>query len=169
MYNRPLVPPDFLVPDRLDCGTFHLRMLAIGDFEKDYAAVMASAERLTGLLDPDSPWPAGLTLEEDMIDLAWHQREFTLRHSFAYTVMSNDGIDCLGCCYIFPSNVPAYDATAFYWVREGSDALERDRDLGNVLRNWLKDVWPFRAVAFPGRDITWPVWRRHEALAAETI
>ena len=130
MYHRALVPPEFVVPDGLACGTYHLRMLSIHDVTKDFEAVIASRERVAGLLDPESSWPQGLTPEEDLIDLAWHQREFTLRHSFAYTVMAIDESRCLGCVYIFPSNAPAFDAAAFYWVRSGADAEAHDADLG---------------------------------------
>ncbi len=165
MYNRPLVPPDFTVPAGLDCGAYRLRMLLIDDVEKDFAAVTASADRIQGLLDPDSPWPDGLTMKDDLIDLAWHEREFTLRHSFAYTVMSADDSTCLGCVYLFPSNVAAYDAVAFYWVRTGADANARDHELGQHLRDWLKRDWPFQAVAFPGRDIPWPEWTRLQPIA----
>ena len=158
MYNRPLVPPDFVVPDRLDGQGHILRMLSIDDVEKDFEAVMASAGRLRGLLDPSSTWPDGLTLKEDLIDLGWHQREFTLRHSFAYTVMSDDERRCLGCCYIFPSNAQGYDAVVFYWVRAGADAENRDAELGARLRAWLDCVWPFKRIGFPGRDMPWSEW-----------
>jgi hypothetical protein len=134
-------------------------MLCIDDVEKDFEAVMASAGRIRGLLDPDSTWPDGLTQKEDLIDLAWHQREFTLRHSFAYTVMSTDETRCLGCIYIFPSNTPEHDAIAFYWVREGHETAMRDAELGVQLKQWLSVSWPFRAVAFPGRDIPWDEWK----------
>jgi hypothetical protein len=160
MYNRPLVPASFSVPERLECGSYHLRMLSVDDLDKDFEAVTASAARLRGLLDPDSCWPDGLTLKEDMIDLAWHQREFTLRHSFAYTVAAKDESRCLGCVYIFPSNVPLYDALAFYWVTDGNEAASRDAELGSHFRHWLKTVWPFKSVAFPGRDLTWSEWKK---------
>jgi hypothetical protein len=159
MYNRPLVPPGFRVPASLDLPNGFLRMLSIDDLELDFEAVMKSAARLKGLLDPDSSWPEGLTKADDLIDLAWHQREFTLRHSFAYTYMARDNSRCLGCAYIFPSNAAEFDATVFYWVREGADAEQRDRDFGAAIRAWLKNAWPFQAVAFPGRDISWPAWR----------
>jgi hypothetical protein len=158
MYGRKLVADEFAVPDRLDGPDYHLRMLCIDDLEKDFEAVAASAGRLRGLLDPDSDWPDGLTKEEDLIDLAWHQREFTIRHSFAYTVMSPDESRCLGCMYIFPSERRGYDAKVFFWVRSGPDAETRDKELGQRIRSWIAAQWPFKAVAYPGRDVAWSQW-----------
>src|SRR5215510_11038582 len=114
MYSRPLVPADFDVPLRLDGDRFILRPLTVNDLIKDYDAVMTSTDRLVGFMNPSGTWPRRLTLEEDLIDLGWHQREFTMRHSFAYTVMSPDEQECLGCCYIYPSDNPDYDAMTFY-------------------------------------------------------
>lgn len=159
MYDRPLVPPTFIVPERVEFEGGLLRMLSIDDLEMDFAAVTESRDRLKGLLDPDSPWPEGLTKKEDLIDLAWHQREFTLRHSFAYTLVAPDESSSLGCCYIFPSNVPDIDAAVFLWVRSGPDADRRDAEFARFLKSWLAAVWPFEAIAFPGRDIPWPQWR----------
>ena len=159
MYSRPLVPPDFVVPDRLLGADFLLRPLTVGDLVKDYDAVMTSADHLKGVLNAGSSWPRGLTLERDLIDLGWHQREFTLRHSFAYTVMSPDQETCLGCCYIYPSDRPEYDAMAFYWARASAFAGGLDERLGLAFRGWLDSHWPFDRVAFPGRDIPWAEWK----------
>ena len=159
MYGRTLVSHDFAVPQRLDGPGYHLRMLSVDDLEKDFEAVVESAERLRGLLDPDSPWPDGLTKGEDLIDLAWHQREFTIRHSFAYTVMAADESRCLGCLYIFPSDRRGFEAAVYYWVRSGPNGDARDADLGRLVRSWLAARWPFAAVAYPGRDIPWHAWR----------
>lgn len=159
MYGRPLVPADFTVPERLDGPGYHLRMLSIGDLQKDFEAVQESATRLHGLLDPDSCWPDGLTQEDDLIDLAWHQREFTLRHSFAYTMMTADERRCLGCLYIFPSDRRDFDAMIFYWVRSDPDADQRDAEFGTRIRDWVRQSWPFAKVAYPGRDIPWTAWR----------
>ena len=158
MYRRPLVPDGFEVPERLEGDGFHLRPLTIHDLVKDFDAVMASADRLVGAMDPADAWPRGLTLEEDLIDLAWHQREFTLRHSFAFTVMSPDESTCLGCAYLYPTGVEGYDAVAFYWVRTSEVAGGLDGRLGTAWRAWLADRWPFARVAFPGRDIDWADW-----------
>lgn len=159
MYGRALVSQDFEVPDRLEGPGYHLRMLSVGDLEKDFAAVVESADRLRGLFGPDSAWPDGVTMDEDLIDLAWHQREFSIRHSFAYTVMTADESRCLGCMYIFPSDRRGYEATVFYWVRSGPDAEARDADLGRRVRDWLATRWPFATVAYPGRDVPWDAWR----------
>ncbi len=158
MYARPMVPADFVVPERLEEDGFRLRPLTVNDLIKDYDAVMTSLERLAGFMDPSSDWPAGLTLEEDLIDLGWHQRELTLRHSFAYTVMAPDEAECLGCCYIYPSDKAGFDAMAFYWVRESAAAGGLDERLGAAFRGWIARSWPFRRVAFPGRDIAWREW-----------
>lgn len=160
MYNFDLVPEDFVVPDILHGDGYILRMLSIDDLEKDFEAVVASTGRIRGLFDPTSLWPDGLTKKEDLIDLAWHQREFTIRHSFAYTVMASDESRCLGCVYIFPSKAKRYDAVVFYWVRDSADADIRDEELGARLRAWLASDWPFVSIAFPGRDIPWPQWQR---------
>jgi hypothetical protein len=45
-----------------------------------------------------------LTLEQDLIDPGWHQKEFQKRSSFACTMMSLDESRCLGCVYILPSD-----------------------------------------------------------------
>lgn len=159
MYHRTLVPASFKVPSGFVTDTYELRMLTIDDVDLDFEAVVASRDRLLGLLDPDSTWPDGLTVREDLIDLAWHHREFTIKHSFAYTLISRDGSRCLGCCYLFPSNAPNYDVAAFYWVRSGDDADARDQEFGTAFRLWLQMQWPFRGVAFPGRDIDWDTWK----------
>lgn len=158
MYGRPLVPDYFEVPALLAGDGYLLRMLTIDDVEKDYEAVIESSERLAGMFGPSNPWPEGVTRREDLVDLGWHEREFTLRRSFAYTVMSADESRCLGCCYIFPSPVQEFDAAVFYWVRAGQDAETRDAELGERLRRWLACEWQFKSVAYPGRDIPWSVW-----------
>ena len=90
MAHRRLVPDDFVVPLVLETAEFRLRPLTVNDLVKDYEAVMESVDHFTGLLSPSSPRPAGLTLEDDLIDLGWHQKEFRRRTSFAYTMMSLD-------------------------------------------------------------------------------
>lgn len=152
MYRRPIVPADFAVPERLDATGFQLRPLTVHDLVRDYDAVMSSAAELKELMGGASSWPQGLTLEGNLIDLGWHQREFTLRHSFAYTVVSPDGTKCLGCCYIYPPSDPTFDVDAYYWARQSRIGDPADVALGGAFRGWLARDWLFRRVAFPGRD-----------------
>ncbi len=158
MYSRPIVPIGFVVPLRLNGDGFYLRMLTIDDLVKDYDAIIASRETLPGIMPPGDSWPDGLTLAENLIDLGWHQREFTLRHSFAYTVMALDESQCLGCCYIDPSDRQGFEVMASYWARGDRLSGGLEESLGQAFRAWLKHDWPFRNVAFPGRDIPWDKW-----------
>jgi hypothetical protein len=88
-----------------------------------------------------------------MIDICWHQKEFQLRRSFAYTVVDREEIRCLGCVYLFPSSRDGCDAEAFCWVR-ASEAAALDSELFDSLQAWLAAEWPsFRRVAFPGRGV----------------
>jgi hypothetical protein len=152
VYKRPIVPVDFVVPERLETATFVLRPLTVHDVIRDYDAVMSSVAELKGRMQDASAWPEGLTLEENLIDLGWHQREFTIRHSFAFTVVSPDGQRCLGCCYIYPSSEPEHDVVAYYWARQSRIGDAADVALGTAFRGWLARDWPFRSIGFPGRN-----------------
>ncbi len=147
-----LVPANFIVPLRLEHPAFIIRPLLIGDVIKDYDAVMSSVAHLQGIFGDDHAWPApDLTLEQDLVDLGWHHKEFQRRTSFAYTVMSPDESQCLGCAYIYPHEDTSFEAKFYCWVR-ASHAQELDDELFKTLRDWLHRDWPFTAVAFPGRD-----------------
>lgn len=92
----PFVPQNFKVPAKLETGEFRLRMLTVNDVVKDFDAVTTSAEHLKTLW-PGGIWPEGLTLEQNLIDLGWHQKEFQTRRSFAYTVVALSETMVKGC------------------------------------------------------------------------
>jgi hypothetical protein len=156
-----LVPPDFEVPEKLETARFRLRMLTVNDLIKDYDAVMSSVEHLQATYSAISndDWPEGLTLEEDLIDLGWHQREFTLRSSFAYTVMSLDESVCLGCVYLNPTRKTGHDVSVTMWVRASELPSGLDEELYEAVKTWIASAWPFSNPAFPGREI--PIERWH--------
>ena len=157
--SAPFVPQDFNIPEFLENDHFRLRKLTVNDVVKDYEAVMTSVDHLRGVFGPNSKWPSKeLTLEQDLIDLGWHQKEFQRRTSFAYTVMSPDESICLGCVYIDPTNKSGYDAEAYLWVRKSAFQNGLDPILFNSVKEWLKNYWPFKNVAFPGREIDWSEW-----------
>ena len=157
--NKPFVPSDFIVPDTLQNEHFRIRMLTVNDVVKDYEAVMSSIEHLKAMY-PTSSWPSkDLTLEQDLIDLGWHQKEFQMRSSFAYTVVSLDEDQVLGCLYINPTTKEDYDTSISMWVR----ASEVDNGLDSILfdsvKKWISEDWPFQKVAYPGREINWEKWK----------
>ena len=67
MYNRPIVPDNFLVPEEYKASNFILKPLSVHHLVRDYEAVMSSVVHLKGLMD-DSGWPEGLTIKENLID-----------------------------------------------------------------------------------------------------
>lgn len=155
--SRPFVEPDFDVPNQVETPDFRLRTLTVNDVVKDYDAVMSSAEHLKTIW-PGSGWPEGLTLEQNLIDLGWHQKEFQRRTSFAYTVVTLDERKVIGCVYIDPTRKRGYDAEVYLWAREAAIGSPSDAQLFKVVHDWLKAEWPFAKVAYPGRDINWKAW-----------
>ncbi len=157
--KKPFVSPEFKVPEVLETDKFRLRMLTIKDVEKDYDAVITSIDHLKGIFGKRDPWPSeDLTLEQDLIDLGWHQKEFQRRTSFALTVMNIEESKCLGCVYIDPTLKIGYDAEVYLWVRKSEFDNGLDPILFDGVKNWIEKEWPFKNVAYPGREIEWTTW-----------
>jgi len=150
------LPPDFEVPELLEIDRFRIRPLTIHDLVKDYDAVMTSRDHLWEQFGQAWGWPSeDLTLEQDLIELAWHQREAQRRSSFAYVVMRPDERVQLGCVYIVPSKKQGFDAAAALWVRASEVPGGLDEVLFSTARRWLAERWPFSRVAWPGRELSW--------------
>src|SRR3954466_256316 len=151
---------DFEPPQGLEHERFRLRPITIHDVVKDYDAVMTSREHLWELFGEVWGWPsATLTLEQDLIDLAWHQKEADLKRSFNFAVMSPDESRLLGCVYIDPASRAGFDAEVFWWARQDELANGPGEAGGEGARAWLEAEWPFDRVAYPGRDQTWAEYR----------
>ncbi|MFT7533199.1 MAG: hypothetical protein ACI9FD_004234 [Gammaproteobacteria bacterium] len=161
MNHKPLVQPDFELPVELETPRFVLRMLTIHDVIRDYDAVMSSADHLKSTYSNvnNRSWPDGLTLENNLIDLGWHQREFTIRRSFAYKVVSPDESAYLGCIYINPTLKLDYDAMVMLWVRASELDSGLDDEVFIAVKTWVTECWSFERVAYPGRDISVSDWQ----------
>ncbi|MFW5655688.1 MAG: hypothetical protein ACOCYW_08625 [Roseicyclus sp.] len=112
--------PDFAgthLPREADLEGFRLTRLDPSVLDEDYAALMETGRGLAGLW---GDWPSGLTREENAVDLAWHDREFTLRRSFAWVVRDPGG-RYLGCLYLFPEPGGRGAAEVVTWIREAPD------------------------------------------------
>mgnify|MGYP006275731027 CR=1 FL=1 len=113
--------PDFAdraIPEFVELGPYRLTRLGMADLDEDFAAVTESAGILEGLFGDD--WPRGLTREDDLLDLAWHEREFSLGRSFAWVIRDSAGA-YLGCAYVFPPWDPTAPLEAYCWLRSGAE------------------------------------------------
>jgi len=153
----PFVPADYRVPESLETDEFRLRMLTVNDVVKDYDAVMSSVDHCKTIWQ--GKWPTGLTLEQNLIDLGWHQKEFQTRRSFAYTVVHPDESKVLGCVYVEPTRKAGYDAEVYLWARQSELARGLEERLHAAVKAWIATKWPFKSVAYPGRDVAWEAWR----------
>lgn len=154
----PLLDPEFKVPETLETDRFHLRMLTVNDVVKDYDAVMSSTQHLQKLFGPG--WPEGLTLEQNLIDLGWHQKEFQRRRSFAFTVVAPDESRVLGSVYIDPTRKQGFDAEVYLWARQSELASGMETELAEAVKAWLAADWPFKNPALPGISISEEEWEK---------
>jgi hypothetical protein len=144
-WRDKLVPEDVDVPETLEHPRFRLRKLTIHDVDKDLEAIH---ERVLKDGTPD-PW-LETTRDENLVDLGWHQKEFELRRSFAYTVVAPDESRVLGCVYLYPDE--ELDVDVRMWVRRDAWAAGLDPELEQAVRDWLDAKWPFERIRFRERD-----------------
>lgn len=146
------VPRGYTPPRRLETPDFLIRPITYMDVVKDYEAVMSSREYLWGLFGDSWGWPAeDLSLEQDLIDLAWHQKEAQLNSSYNYAVMSPDESRLLGCLYLDPPAGPDRDVDVFYWIRTMDGQAGLEARLRQAAEAWIREAWCFERPAFPGR------------------
>lgn len=143
-----LVPKDFKVPEKLEHPKFLIRKLCARDVYLDYIAVMSSIDIIKKTRGGSWPTP-DLTFEDDLIDLAWHQREFEHKTSFAYTVMNPDELECLGCLYFYPpgwrkDESKGTDVDVSFWVTQKAYDQGLYTELYKTIKEWLAKVWPFQ-------------------------
>ena len=150
MQKSLFVPASFEAPSVLETERFRLRMLSVDDVERDFEAVIESRELLHSL---GSSWPRdGFTIEENLADLTQHQQEFLDREAFAYTVVALDESRVLGCVYIDPTKRSNVEAEVSMWVRQSEYDQGLDEVLFQTVKEWVHSMWPFTAVAYPGRE-----------------
>jgi hypothetical protein len=133
------VPDDFAVPAGLEHERFRLRMLSVDDVVKDFDAIN---DRVNPAGERQPPFVE--TVRENLIDLGWHEKEFLVRRSFAYTMVAPDESRVLGCVYVEPSDT--HDAKVWMWVRQSAWDDGLDPVLETTVREWIAQDWPFENV-----------------------
>lgn len=133
--------PDFAgvdLPRYVSLGAYQLTPLTHACVDEDYEAVMATAP-LFG--DFFGDWPDGLTREVNLIDLAWHDREFTTKRSFSWIIRDAASV-YVGCFYLSPEPGMRGRASADLWLCDISGRAKVARHLKDALNLWLAEHVP---------------------------
>ncbi|NBB25767.1 twin-arginine translocation pathway signal protein, partial [Porphyrobacter sp. SLTP] len=158
-YPTRIIAPDFAVPTLIEGPGFKLVPLGPALTEIDYRAYMASIAHLQKTFTRSTGWPHdGLTLADAKADMDTEAGRFARRESFAYAVLTPDGLRERGCVYVYPGRAGSYDAEVRLWVTAEEYEAGFDAELYAWTKGWIARDWPFRNVAYPGRAIAWEEW-----------
>lgn len=133
--------PDFAtvdLPRQFQLGDIQFTPLAPEYVDEDLAAVLATAPLLEGFF---GTWPEGLTRQDNLIDLAWHEREFTTRRSFSWILRDLSGV-YIGCFYVFPCLGVRGQADAALWFCDIPEREMTARTTKAALIGWLSTNLP---------------------------
>ena len=162
-----MIEANFNPPHSATLISFKLDLLCPKFADDDFAAVCASANLIRHLFGPSNAWPKpNITFEENLADLARHEREFLQKYAFAYALLDITGQNYLGCFYLNPINLAVYSnkkqtnfsAQAFVWVSSLHNTLTVSSAQAE-LSQWLAETWGLKAIAWPGRVQTWEEWQ----------
>ena len=145
-----LLAPQYEVPVGLANSKHTIQPLTTAVAGIDWVAVCSVVPRVRSLqvVPPGFDGIEPPTVFQNVIDLCWHERETGRRTTLAYTVLSPDSQSCLGCIYMYPSTLSGIDAEIYMWAtQEGVEP-----ELYDTVRVWVDEAFPFRRVAYPGRD-----------------
>lgn len=156
MSDEPFVPIDFVVPDVLATGEFHLEPLGPQHNEADYAAWTTSIDHIRASPGfAESSWPHEMSLADNLRDLQRHAQDFAERRGFTYSVLSTETSEVIGCVYIYPRRAGAggtndgRQAVVHSWVR--ADRAVLDPALYQAVLAWLRRDWPFQSIEYAPR------------------
>jgi hypothetical protein len=154
------LPADWQHPTRVDVPTgHHLRPIRESDVDLDMPAVMGSRDRLWSIYGAAWGWPpAGMTREQDRVDLARHEAEIEAHESFNYALFDADETALLGCVYIDPPERPGADAEISWWVVDALVGTDVEAALDALVPQWIATAWPLQQPRYVGRDLTWAEW-----------
>jgi hypothetical protein len=112
------------IPKKIKSKSFIAEILLAKNFEEDLKHVLENEKLIKKTRGNAGSWPnpKTLTLEENKIDLSWHQREFENGTSFAFILRDFDG-SYVGCAYLYPMNFRSkienarkYDLDFSFWI-----------------------------------------------------
>jgi hypothetical protein len=122
----PINTTTIKIPKRIKSTSFIAEVLSAKHAEEDLVHVLENEKLIKRTRGNAGSWPNPkiLTLEENRIDLSWHQREFENGSSFAYLMRKKDGV-YIGCAYLYPMNFRSkipdakkYEVDFSFWITE---------------------------------------------------
>lgn len=153
------IPATFSPPKLVEAQGFKLVPLGPDLAKIDYDAYMSSIEHLQTTFTRNTKWPtADLDADDALLDMQNEERRFLARESFAYAVLTPDGLRERGCVYVRPSDREGYDAVVRLWVTKAEYDAGFDEALYEWTQEWVSAEWPFSRIAYPGRAIPWSEW-----------
>lgn len=149
---------NFKAPAELEYQDLRAKTLTRADLKADMEGVNSSLELIRNTRG--GSWPSEPVTEDfDLLDLAWHEREFRDGDSYAYVVYNADG-DYIGCFYLYPMGLRTelnvelmkYDLDASWWVTADSYKQGYYQKLYEALKQWLSE-FPVENVYYSNKEI----------------
>lgn len=146
-------------PTYLEYSGLIARPLTRNDIDDDLVAVNENIEIIKRTRG--GKWPTGqLTKEEDLLDLAWHEREFNDGNSFAY-VVRDESQNYIGCFYLYglgyrtllTEGLIDFDVDASWWVTKSAYDKGMYSKLQEALNKWLVEDFGFKKPYFSNVEI----------------
>ncbi|KAB8033265.1 hypothetical protein [Fluviispira multicolorata] len=165
------ISADFIIPEHFICQSFQLKPLSPLFAAEDFIAIKLSEKEIKYVFGRAHEWPTcDLSFDDNYNDLVRHEKEFNERISFAYAILSPDDGHYLGCLYIMPIKSieendlrkTFFNAQAFFWINTSYNKNNLEQNIFTEIETWLKEIWPFQKVAFPGRTVAWEIWEQLE-------
>lgn len=150
----------YTFPTKSSTNSYTIEILSMDIALEDYEAVLESRDDIIGVFGPTSTWPqVDLTIRQNILDLAWHEKEFQKNSTFAYVVRDSESGVYLGCLYIYESVHPEYDAECIYWMRSSKKELFATYE--SELHDWICDILGIQKPAYPGRILPWQAYLKN--------
>lgn len=157
-YKHLIKKFSFQAPHEFSYKDFRAKTLSRDDLRADIEGVNSSLDLIRKTRGGN--WPSEPVTEDfDLLDLAWHEREFRDGTSFAYVVY-NDKNEYIGCVYLYPMGLRTelneelieYDIDASWWVTKAAYEQGYYEKLYDAIQEWMKQL-PVESIYYSNKEI----------------
>ena len=159
LYKAIVLSDGVSAPARLAHADFYAKTLTREDLVADMEGVNSSIETIRKTRG--GSWPsAPVERDFDLLDLAWHEREFREASSYAYVLYSNEG-EYLGCVYLYGLGIRTpltdetieYEVDASWWVTTKAYESGYYEKVYEALQKWLPEEFGFSKIMYSNKVI----------------